>query len=64
MMTEKNEFLELDSQTCGRIALHVYQQYKEAMKPPIFKVLSFEEWLKKVIDYHDRQSSNGLELPE
>ena len=53
MMTEKNECLELDSQTCGRIALHVYQQYKEAMQPPIFRVMSFEEWLKKVIDYNE-----------
>lgn len=58
-MNENTESLELDTETCARIALHVYQQYKEAMKPPVFQVLSFEDWLKGVIDHHDRKSNSA-----
>jgi hypothetical protein len=63
-LNETNNGIELDSQTCGRIALHVYQQYKEAMKPSLFQVLSFEEWLTRLIDYHDRILDRDLKRTE
>jgi hypothetical protein len=52
-ITPASGYFELDSQTCGRIALHVYQQYKESLKSPSFQFLSFEDWVEKVIEYHD-----------
>ena len=47
--------IELDSKTCAEIALHVYLKYQEAMKPPLFQVLTFEEWLKRAIEYHGQK---------
>ena len=37
----------LGTEECLKVAQIVYEQYREAMKPPIYIYSSFEDWLKK-----------------
>lgn len=39
----------LGSKDCARIAKYMYQKYKKAMKPPLYKFLQFEEWLDEIL---------------
>ena len=41
---------ELDTKSCAQVALYMYQQYKEFYNKPSFMVLSFEDWLAKLIE--------------
>lgn len=40
----------LDAKTCAEVALYMYNNYKEEMKPPVYSILSFEDWLHRLID--------------
>ena len=45
-----NETLTLDTYNCAKVALYMYEEYKKAMQPPVYRVLSFEEWLEKIME--------------
>jgi hypothetical protein len=42
--------MELDQKVAASIALFFYRKWKEAMQPPSFSVLAFEEWLERIIN--------------
>ncbi len=48
-MSSEEQYV-LTPQSCAQVALHMYQEYQKAMQPPLFRVLSFEEWLTKIIE--------------
>lgn len=41
---------ELDSQQCAEVALYMYRQWQEAMKPPLFIYKDFPTWLNDILD--------------
>lgn len=45
--------VELDSKQCAEVALYMYQQWQEAMKPPVYAVYDFPTWLNKCIEYSE-----------
>lgn len=49
-MKKTYEEMEISNKGVAQIALHAYSKWKEAMKPPLFAVIPFEEWLQKIID--------------
>lgn len=42
--------MQLSSKTVAQIALFMYQKYQEAMQPPVFAIIPFEDWLQTIID--------------
>jgi hypothetical protein len=45
--TETVEY-ELNTQQCVKVALYMYGQWQEAMKPPLFIYKSFPDWLAQL----------------
>ena len=47
-----NEILEatLDTKQCADIALYMYHNWQEEMKPPIYKYIKFEDWLYNLLE--------------
>lgn len=42
--------IQLDSKNCAKVALYMYKEYKKAMEPPVYRILSFEEWLNNILE--------------
>lgn len=47
-MTEVTE-VELNATQCAEVALHMYREWQEAMKPPLFAYRDFPVWLEMII---------------
>lgn len=45
-----NRFIELnlDYQQCAEVALYMYQEWQQAMQPPIFIYKNFDQWLEEL----------------
>ena len=49
MTTQREELeIELDTQQCVEVALYMYEQWRKAMKPPVFAVYDFPTWLAQL----------------
>jgi hypothetical protein len=40
--------VELSTKQCAEIALYMYEQWQEAMKPPLFIYKDYPTWLKQL----------------
>jgi len=38
----------LDGKQCAEIAMYMYRNWQEAMKPPLFAFIQFPDWLVKM----------------
>lgn len=45
--------INLNQKQCAEVALYMFQEYQQAMEPPIFAVISFEDWLHRLINQED-----------
>jgi len=39
----------LDTKMCAETALYMYEEYRKAMQPPLYRFLQFDEWLKDIL---------------
>lgn len=52
------ESVELNTEQCAKVALYMYEQWQEAMKPPLFIYKQFPDWLVGVITEDDSDADN------
>ena len=45
-MSNNDTELVLDTEQCAKIALYMYEQWQEAMKPPLYEYHDFPTWLR------------------
>ncbi|QOH56224.1 hypothetical protein [Rhodococcus rhodochrous] len=48
--TEETNTVELGSRQCAEVAKYMYEQWQEAMKPPLYIYQDFPTWLDNLID--------------
>jgi hypothetical protein len=44
----------LDTKQCASIAMYMYEQWQEAMKPPLFAYYDFPTWLQSLTKEEDK----------
>jgi len=49
MSEDKTEMI-LSGKTVAKIALRMYNKWKEEMQPPVYRIMPFDEWLEKIIN--------------
>lgn len=47
----------LDTKQCLEVAQMIYEKYQEAMKPPVFAVYQFPDWLSREIEALSQKES-------
>lgn len=40
--------VELNTEQCAKVALYMYEQWQEAMKPPLYAYYDFPTWLNRL----------------
>ena len=40
--------VELNTEQCAKVALYMYEQWQEAMKPPLYAYYDFPTWLNQL----------------
>lgn len=48
-MEEETTEITLNTKQCAEIALMVYREWKDAMKPPLYAYTQFEDWLHQIL---------------
>lgn len=46
----------LNTQQCAEVAYYMYRQWQEAMKPPLFSYVTFDQWLQQLIERKEDES--------
>ena len=57
-MNEETFEYELNTEQCVKVAKYMYEQWQEAMKPPLFAYYDFPTWLSKL-----EKTTNTKEQP-
>lgn len=50
---------ELNTEQCVKVAKYMYEQWTEAMKPPLFIYKSFPDWLNELEATKDTMRGEG-----
>lgn len=50
------ESVELNTEQCAKVALYMYEQWQEAMKPPLFIYKQFPDWLNQLTTNQEGES--------
>lgn len=48
-MEKETTEITLNTKQCAEIALMVYREWKDAMKPPLYAYTQFEDWLHQIL---------------
>ena len=55
-MANNTEYVTLGTKECVEVALYMYEQWQEAMKPRLYIYRTFPDWLK---DIQEKEQTNG-----